>query len=95
MTIIRSCEQFNTANEIGGFLLSARKLQGFSRKMVAQSAGVAQSTIQRIEDGDENIGLGLLLRVAGVLNVRLGMNDYQAQMEVLKQKSFVGVDLNF
>ncbi|PZS04811.1 MAG: transcriptional regulator [Pseudonocardiales bacterium] len=55
------------AQTMAGHLLAWRKLQRLPQRIVAARAGVALSTLQRVEHGDLGVSLETLLRVARAL----------------------------
>ncbi|MDR1079097.1 MAG: helix-turn-helix domain-containing protein [Propionibacteriaceae bacterium] len=61
------------ASEIGQQLATWRKLLGLTAEQVADRAGVARGTLQRLEHGDLGVGLGAVLSVASGLGLLNGI----------------------
>jgi transcriptional regulator with XRE-family HTH domain len=57
------------ANEIGQQLVVWRKLLGLTAGQVADRAGIARGTLQRLEHGDLGVGLGAVLSAASGLGL--------------------------
>jgi transcriptional regulator with XRE-family HTH domain len=57
------------ANEIGENLRSWRIMLNLTAEQVAQRAGVARSTIGRLERGEPTVGFEVVLNVARALGV--------------------------
>jgi transcriptional regulator with XRE-family HTH domain len=57
------------AVEIGQQLTTWRKLLGLTAEQVADRAGIARGTVQRLEHGDLGVGLGAVLSVASGLGL--------------------------
>ena len=66
-----------------------RKQQRWSETELAQRAGIARSTLQKIEKGDPTASLGLVFEVAALVGVRLfdadlgGLADRRASAAAL------------
>ena len=56
-------------NRIGEALRSARTARQMSLSSVAERAGISVATLSRIETNKQNIGVGLLIELAGILGV--------------------------
>jgi transcriptional regulator with XRE-family HTH domain len=54
---------------LGENVASWRKIQRLTQEQLARRAGVSRPVITRMERGDEGVGIGALLRVAGVLGI--------------------------
>lgn len=66
------------AREMGANLSAWRRMQGLSSEEVAERAGVARSTVSRLEGGDPSVGLATFLAVcrsAGVLDAVVSATD--------------------
>jgi transcriptional regulator with XRE-family HTH domain len=66
------------AGEIGQQLATWRKLLGLTAEQVADRAGIARGTLQRLEHGDLGVGFGAVLSVAnglGLLNALVTATD--------------------
>ena len=57
------------AAEIGQQLAAWRKLRGLTAAEVAQRAGIARSTLSKIESGNSGVSFESVLRVAQVLGI--------------------------
>ena len=55
------------AIQIGEHLAAWRKLQGLTAQQVSERADISRLTLRRLEAGEVNVGLGVLLNVARVL----------------------------
>ena len=55
------------ATQIGEHLAVWRKLQGLTAQQVSERADISRLTLRRLEAGEVNVGLGVLLNVARVL----------------------------
>jgi transcriptional regulator with XRE-family HTH domain len=60
----------------------ARKEQRLSETAVAEKINVSRSTIQRIENGDLKVGIGLYFEAAGAVGIKILAPDD----ELLKQQ---------
>ncbi|WP_158912732.1 helix-turn-helix domain-containing protein [Caulobacter sp. S45] len=58
--------------KLGGDLRDARKRRGLTAEIVAERAFTSRPTLQRIEEGDDGVGIGIY---AAVLNA-LGLLDH-------------------
>jgi transcriptional regulator with XRE-family HTH domain len=78
-----------TLQKLGGDLRDARKRRGLTAEIVAERAFTSRPTLQRIEAGDDGVGIGIY---AAVLNA-LGLLD---QLGALADPSRdqVGLDLS-
>jgi transcriptional regulator with XRE-family HTH domain len=56
---------------LGQHIQAARKLKKFTESELAERAGVARRTLQKIEKGDLTIALGFAFEVATLLGIRL------------------------
>jgi transcriptional regulator with XRE-family HTH domain len=68
----------SAAESIGAQLVAWRKLQGLTAAQVAERAGIARSTLRRIETGDAGVNLRAFLSVAralGLLNALVTATD--------------------
>ncbi len=55
----------------GDRVRNARARMGISRRLLAERSGVSQRYLAQLESGQGNISIGLLLRIAGALDVRI------------------------
>jgi len=55
--------------ELGAHVTAWRKLRGLTQKQLADRAGVARTTLIRVEAGDGGVGLEIVLRVLHALGV--------------------------
>ncbi len=58
--------------KLGGDIRDARKRRGLTAEVVAERAFTSRPTLQRIEEGDDGVGIGIY---AAVLNA-LGLLDH-------------------
>jgi transcriptional regulator with XRE-family HTH domain len=79
---------------MGAELRLARAALGMSRLAVAQRAGVARSTVERIEDGDASVQVNTLAAVLAAVGLDIVLQAYEGsgvslhdrgQMEVVEQ----------
>ncbi|MGO8781450.1 MAG: shikimate kinase, partial [Rhodomicrobium sp.] len=56
---------------VGERVKSGRARMGISRRMLGEKSGVSQRYLAQLESGQGNISIGLLLRIAGALNLRI------------------------
>ena len=56
---------------VGERVRSARARTGMSRRALAEKSGVSQRYLAQLESGQGNISIGLLLRIADSLNLRI------------------------
>jgi transcriptional regulator with XRE-family HTH domain len=68
--------------EVVRLLSEERQKKGFSMNNLAAKAGLSQSLISTLESNPWNPTLDTLLRIAGVLDVRLGDILLQAEKSV-------------
>ena len=73
----------NTVALLGMAIAVARKEQKISESAVAERISVSRSTVQRIEKGDLNVGIGLYFEAAWAVGVKIFTPDD----ETLKQKT--------
>lgn len=59
----------SAAREIGAHFATWRKLQRLTAQQLAERAGVARSTLSKLENGDSSVGFDVVLRVARALGV--------------------------
>lgn len=73
-----------TAQTLGDYLSTFRRLQGLTAEQVADRAGISRTTLRKLEQGDASVGLDVFLevcRVLGVLDFVLeGMNPYETAL---------------
>jgi transcriptional regulator with XRE-family HTH domain len=73
-----------TAQTLGEYLTTFRRLQGLTAAQVADRAGITRNTLRKIEQGDATVGLDVFLevcRVLGILDfVVAGMNPYETAL---------------
>ena len=60
---------------LGKFIQHGRKRRNMSEKELAERLGVARSTVQRIERGDPNVGIGTAFEAAALVGVKLFNSD--------------------
>lgn len=72
----------------GNLLRLARRRRGLSQRMLAERAGVAQSTVARIEAHTQQPSLPLLAKVlaAADLELRTRIEDYDSHDDVLDMR---------
>lgn len=72
------------SEEIAAHLTAWRKLQGLTAAQVADRAGIARSTLSRLESGDPKVGFDVVLGVAralGILSlVSAGFDPYETDL---------------
>jgi XRE family transcriptional regulator, aerobic/anaerobic benzoate catabolism transcriptional regulator len=56
---------------VGERVRKARARAGFSRRTLSEKSGVSQRYLAQLESGQGNISIGLLLRIAHALNLRI------------------------
>ena len=54
---------------LGGDLRDARKRRGLTAEIVAERAFTTRPTLQRIEEGDEGVGIGIYASVLNALSL--------------------------
>lgn len=59
----------STAREIGTHLATWRKLQRLTAQQLAERAGIARSTLSKLENGNSSVGFDVVLKVARALGV--------------------------
>lgn len=65
----------SSAREIGAHLAAWRKLQRLTAQQLAERAGIARSTLSKLENGDTSVGFDVVLRVARALGVLQRLED--------------------
>lgn len=60
---------------IGKLIRLGRKERGWNEHELAERAGIARATLQKIEKGDLSVALGLVFEVAALVGVRLFDDD--------------------
>ncbi len=65
----------SAAREIGAHLATWRKLQRLTAQQLAERAGIARSTLSKLENGDSSVGFDVLLRVARAVGVLQQLED--------------------
>lgn len=60
---------------LGKFIQHGRRRRGMSEKELAERLGVARSTVQRIEGGEPNVGIGMAFEAAALVGVKLFNSD--------------------
>ncbi|MCW2833257.1 MAG: putative Transcriptional regulator, helix-turn-helix XRE-family [Nocardioides sp.] len=55
------------ATQIGGYVLTWRKLQGLTAEQVCQRAGISRPTLRKVETGDPTVTLETFLNVLRAL----------------------------
>jgi len=69
---------------LGREIKLARKARGWPETELAERAGIARSTIQRIEQGDASVSLGLAFEVATLVGIKLFDADKDDLRRALK-----------
>lgn len=69
---------------LGRQIKLARKQRGWPETELAERTGVARSTIQRIEQGDESVAVGLMFEVATLVGIKLFDADQEDRRRLLK-----------
>ena len=72
------------AGLIGRLIKLARKQRGWPETELANRAGIARSTIQRIEQGDLSVSLGLVFEAANLVGIKLfdaGQDDLRRNLQ--------------
>ena len=73
-----------SAETLGSYLATFRKLLGLTVQQVAERAGVSRGTVSRLEAGDLGVSLGVLLAVCRALGVTdmlmSGMDPYETAL---------------
>jgi len=64
--------QERTLQEVGGNIQLARLRRNLSTEQVSERAGIARSTLVKVEKGDQGVAIGTYLKVLFVLGL-----DYQ------------------
>jgi len=82
-TRVYSKQTHNTVALLGMAITVARKEQNLSESTVAERISVSRSTVQRIEKGDLNVGIGLYFEAAWAVGVKIFAPDDEA----LRQQS--------
>jgi len=62
----------NTREDFGRKIVQARTMARLRQEELANSAGITQNNLSRIENGKYNPGLDILLRIANALKMELG-----------------------
>ncbi len=70
-TILLPSQQ-RTLQEVGGNIQLARLRRNLSTEQVSERAGIARSTLVKVEKGDQGVAIGAYLKVLFVLGL-----DYQ------------------
>ena len=91
MGTVRTYSKYTTeaTRLLGQQIKLGRKQQRWSETELAQRAGIARSTLQKIEKGDPTASLGLVFEVAALVGVRLfdadlrGLADRRASTAAL------------
>jgi len=65
----------SAAREIGAHLATWRKLQRLTAQQLAERAGIARSTLSKLENGDSSVGFDVVLRVARAVGVLQQLED--------------------
>lgn len=63
---------------LGELIRLGRKQKGWSEKNLAERAGIARATLQKIENGDPGCALGLAFEVATLVDIKLFQSDLLA-----------------
>ena len=70
------------AELLGRQIKLARKLRRWSESELARRAGIARSTVQKIEQGDLGVALGLAFEVATLVGIKL----FDADVDQLRRE---------
>lgn len=65
----------SAAREMGVHFATWRKLQRLTAQQLAERAGIARSTLSKLENGDSSVGFDVVLRVARALGVLQQLED--------------------
>lgn len=69
------------AKLLGRLIKLARKQRSWPETELAERAGIARSTVQRIEQGDLGVSVGLAFEVAHLVGVKL----FEAEQDALRR----------
>jgi transcriptional regulator with XRE-family HTH domain len=64
-----------TLHKLGGNIKDARRRRRLPMAVVAERAFTSRSTLQRIEEGDPNVGIGIYAAVLNALGLLDGIGD--------------------
>ena len=64
-----------TLRKLGGNIRDARRRRGLPMAVIAERAFTSRSTLQRVEAGDPNVGIGIYAAVLHALGLLEGMGD--------------------
>ena len=73
----------NTVRLLSMAITIARKEQGLSETIVAEKINVSRSTVQRLEKGDLNVGIGLYFEAAWAVGVKIFAPDDESLKQQL------------
>ena len=82
-TRVYSKQTQNTVVLLGMAIAIARKEQKISESAVAERISVSRSTVQRIENGDLSVGIGLYFEAAWAVGVKIFSPDDEALRQQL------------
>lgn len=82
-TRIYSKHTKNTVHLLSTAIAIARKEQGLSESSVAEKINVSRGTIQRLEKGDLNVGIGLYFEAAWAVGVKILASDEESLKQQL------------
>ena len=71
MTIARRGLRRSPAEAVGEKIRATREEHGLSRRVLAELADIHENTLKKIEAGSGNPTLGVLLRIADALGVKV------------------------
>lgn len=69
----KTMKDYQERVRIGGQLLSAMVMRGYTYEQVAEMAQLKVATVQKIMDGVYNVGIDELASIADVLGVKLNL----------------------
>ncbi|MGH8210003.1 MAG: helix-turn-helix domain-containing protein [Steroidobacteraceae bacterium] len=64
-----------TLRKLGGDIRDARRRRRLPMAVVAERAFTSRSTLQRVEEGDSNVGIGIYAAVLNALGLLNGMGE--------------------
>jgi transcriptional regulator with XRE-family HTH domain len=72
-----------TEKEIGNYVRYYRRLRQLSQQGLAEKTGLSRTSIQRLEAGCDGTSLGVLLKVAGILNLEMHLTQKSSILPVI------------
>ncbi|MDO8526245.1 MAG: helix-turn-helix transcriptional regulator [Deltaproteobacteria bacterium] len=70
----RAYEESHFIVDVGVMIARLREKAGYSQIELAEKIGTAQSVVSRIENGNQNLTLKMLAKIADVLHCELSMH---------------------